>query len=231
MIRDRDCGDYELIFDLKISDMVKNHDGTEPFVWIDMCCGEGIALSDASRHELKKYRLRDKVKCIGVDRRDIPVKPMKNLEFHPFTDVSDFKPETKANLITCVCGLYLIDDRIAALSQWYNHLNEGGLLAFNLPDSCVEIKVGEKPHTLPDLLKWCEKIKIDEPGHKAFVGEDANDINVYIFPHRSYKITKDGQIKPFDMLTLLETIKPRPGIDHGTSRYVLKEGIRSIPKA
>ncbi|MEW6278182.1 MAG: class I SAM-dependent methyltransferase [Candidatus Eremiobacterota bacterium] len=93
--------------------------------WLDLCCGHGRALVEASR-ELPGASLH------GVDLVDtfVPVE-FSNVSLRA-VPLRHLQPRRRYDLITCVHGLHYLGDKLGAIAAACGWLKSGGLLLAHL---------------------------------------------------------------------------------------------------
>jgi len=99
--------------------------------WYDACCGQGLALVEASR-QFSAAGWDRQVRIVGVD-----LVPMFMPEEAPSvtllaTDVAAFTLDQPADLITCVHGLHYLGDKLGFLQHACAMLAPGGLFLGHL---------------------------------------------------------------------------------------------------
>lgn len=99
-------------------------------VWLDACCGAGLALRQAAA-EWAKTDWGQGIELIGVDLIDFPPTPVPGVRFIA-ADVTTWRPDTPVDLITCVHGLHYLGDKIGFLENAHAALAPGGLLLGHL---------------------------------------------------------------------------------------------------
>lgn len=121
----------DLGFDiLKFIKETKEEDAN--FNWIDLCCGEGNALIEASKN-LKTLSYNEQLFLEGLDLVDMFSNYEKNdqLELKEGS-VINWMPTKKYDLITCVHGLHYIGDKLFLLEKVMRSLKENGLFIANI---------------------------------------------------------------------------------------------------
>lgn len=96
--------------------------------WLDLCCGSGRALSEATRVLAGSER----VEIVGLDLVDHfvtdSVPPVLRLVTG---SVTEWVPEGRFDLITCVHGLHYVGDKLGVLTRAAAWLADDGLFAAN----------------------------------------------------------------------------------------------------
>ncbi len=169
-IRDRGLQDYSYFLDVHPSIMARNlieRNGT--FRWYDMCSGTFQAGQELGSRTSPQNR--ERLEAIGIDL-DTPEPGGQsyydgavriergNVVNHPLPK--------KADLITCVNGLYLVEKYMGfpavakALEHWYEALKVGGTLAV-MRELCL--RGGNRPFSVAELLKQQlgDAVEIKEP--------------------------------------------------------------------
>jgi SAM-dependent methyltransferase len=101
--------------------------------WLDLCCGEGRALLDATK-ALEARALDDRVRLVGVDLVDHFARtttPSRCLE-RVVASVHDLQPSRRFDLVTCVHGLHYVGDKLGALARAASWLEPDGLLVVHV---------------------------------------------------------------------------------------------------
>ena len=102
-----------------------------PVRWLDLCCGSGRAPVEAARL-LTDRGPAEEVEIIGLDLVDHfvpgPFPPMVRLISG---SVTEWVPDGRFDLITCVHGLHYVGDKLGALSRVASWLTGDGLFAAN----------------------------------------------------------------------------------------------------
>ena len=118
--------------------------------WLDLCCGSGKALIQAATI-VREQKLA--INIIGVDLVNmfLPFEEAKlNLNLVS-ASLSDWSPDTKFDLITCVHGLHYLGDKIGLLLRSRTWLKPGGKFIANLDPDNLKCDT-PKGHANP--LKW-----------------------------------------------------------------------------
>jgi SAM-dependent methyltransferase len=101
--------------------------------WLDLCCGEGKALVEATR-SIYQQGLNDKFEIVGVDLVGPPVPP--ELESSCLrlirASLTGWQPTGRFDLITCVHGLHYIGDKLGIIVQAVSWLTDDGQFVANL---------------------------------------------------------------------------------------------------
>jgi SAM-dependent methyltransferase len=116
--------------------------GRPDATWLDLCCGSGRALIEASRR-LAAMDEPDGVRLIGVDLVDYFAPPGDDLRVELVTaSIGSWQPTGTFDLITCVHGLHYVGDKLGALARAVNWLRPGGLFVADLDLANVRVPVG-----------------------------------------------------------------------------------------
>jgi ubiquinone/menaquinone biosynthesis C-methylase UbiE len=110
--------------------------------WLDLCCGRGRALVEAAA--AVDQDLADRVRFVGVDLVDFfdpAARSSPNVELVR-TSVTDWAPDDRFDLITCVHGLHYVGDKLGALSSAASRLTETGLLTADFELSSIRSDAG-----------------------------------------------------------------------------------------
>lgn len=138
--------------------------------WLDLCCGSGRALIEASRHG-SSYTL------VGVDLVD---------HFLPgdgptliAASLSTWQPGRTFDLITCVHGLHYIGDKLGLLARVASWLAPGGRFAGHLDLANIKTPAPFRPRRYGldydarrHLIGWRGRRRLDFPF--KYQGSDAN---------------------------------------------------------
>lgn len=118
----------ELGFDL-IEELTARASGPAPVRWLDLCCGSGRALAEAARL-LAGRDPAVRVEIVGLDLVDHfvagPFPPALRLVTG---SVTEWVPDGRFDLITCVHGLHYVGDKLGALARIASWLTGDGLFA------------------------------------------------------------------------------------------------------
>ncbi|MFC9969726.1 class I SAM-dependent methyltransferase [Spirillospora sp. NPDC127200] len=99
--------------------------------WLDLCCGSGRALVEAA-HLATGEHLADQIEIIGLDLVDHFVRGTLPPRLRLITgSVTEWEPEDRFDLITCVHGLHYVGDKLGALARAASWLTGSGLLVAN----------------------------------------------------------------------------------------------------
>jgi len=101
--------------------------------WLDLCCGNGRALHDASS-EFKREGVLHRVELLGVDlvRTSFPL-PVANTSIRLATaSLHQWEPRHPFDLITCVHGLHYLGDKLGLIARVVRWLAPGGRFAAHL---------------------------------------------------------------------------------------------------
>lgn len=137
MNRERNCfggNSYEKELSFDILKHLKSRMKTEKQVaWLDVCCGQGKALIEASEF-LAKQNLHSNIKITGIDLVGMFQKFSPELNFLQLIEISyeDFQPEFEFDLITCVHGLHYIGDKLSFIKNCVSRLKPNGKFLANL---------------------------------------------------------------------------------------------------
>lgn len=121
--------------------------------WLDLCCGEGNALTEAAQY-LAEKGLQAKAELMGIDL------------VHHFADVPQalhciqFKTGSVAggitgtyDLITCIHGLHYLGDKLAALAAACAALSGDGLFVGNFALESIRSEQPEVKAHVKNMLK------------------------------------------------------------------------------
>ena len=135
MNRGRGVASYarELGFD-PVEHLLEKSRGGAGVAWLDIACGEGRALIEASARLEEKLGEAARWRIVGLDLAGLfrsPERKFANLELLE-TSVEDFAPDACFDLITCVHGLHYVGDKLGALARCAGWLKDDGLFAAHL---------------------------------------------------------------------------------------------------
>ena len=122
---------YERDLNFDIRAFLQARAEANSLAWLDLCCGTGRALIEASA-ELAKSNLIDRVLIEGVDLAGhFDRNPFPTLVLHKQTAEAWAATKTYS-LITCVHGLHYVGDKLAVIAKAADSLTPDGLLLANL---------------------------------------------------------------------------------------------------
>ncbi|MEV6966251.1 class I SAM-dependent methyltransferase [Hamadaea sp. NPDC051192] len=100
--------------------------------WLDLCCGRGRALIEASAGFAGRI--------VGVDLVDFfdPVPPGRSNLRLTVASLHEWQPDGAFDLITCVHGLHYVGDKLGVLRRAVGWLAPGGRFAANLDLASVK---------------------------------------------------------------------------------------------
>lgn len=90
------------------------------FRWLDLCCGSGRALIEASR------LFDDRVRLVGVDLVDFFAPAPSDRPELLTGSVTSWRPEGTFDLITCVHGLHYVGDKLGVITRAVSWLRPDG---------------------------------------------------------------------------------------------------------
>jgi SAM-dependent methyltransferase len=101
--------------------------------WLDLCCGSGKALIEASHHFYEE-ELASKVQIIGVDLVAMFDSYPAEFSFLQLQEaaVNQWQASTRFDLITCVHGLHYVGDKLTLLQNACNWLKQDGIFLTNI---------------------------------------------------------------------------------------------------
>ena len=135
--------------------------------WLDLCCGTGQALLQAAE-QVKADGLGHRVRLLGVDLVPMFCPAPPGLEFLSLEEasLSEWRPEDRFDLITCVHGLHYVGDKLGLLGRVASWLKPDGLFLGHLDLS--NVLVSEKPDNRL-LLKELRRAGFEYDGHRHLV--------------------------------------------------------------
>lgn len=120
--------------DLGVDVVVLIEDGlarSGAFRWLDLCCGSGRALIEASR------LFDDRVRLVGVDLVDFFAPAPSDLPELLTGSVTSWRPEGTFDLITCVHGLHYVGDKLGVITRAVSWLRPDGRFVANFDAASV----------------------------------------------------------------------------------------------
>lgn len=94
--------------------------------WLDLCCGSGRALVEAARL-LAERNLAERVQIVGLDLVDHFLVDSFSPALRLTTgSVTEWVPDGRFDLITCVHGLHYVGDKLGTLARVASWLAEDG---------------------------------------------------------------------------------------------------------
>jgi len=128
--------------------------------WLDLCCGEGNALIETARYfQAKKGNLP--IELTGIDLVDYfgdRTELSQQLTLQVL-NLSEWLPQKKYDLITCVHGLHYIGDKLGLILKAATALKPAGLFIGNL--DLRNIKVTDHPNSSKLLKSYFDHQKIN----------------------------------------------------------------------
>lgn len=123
--------------------------------WIDLCCGEGNALIEASQ-KFEEQGIKE-IELIGIDLVDMfeSHEPKDFLEFK-VSSLQSWKPEVQYDLITCIHGLHYLGDKLELISKAIGALKEHGQFIGNIDFENIKDSSGKtlKAYLLKKLKEF-----------------------------------------------------------------------------
>jgi trans-aconitate methyltransferase len=109
--------------------------------WLDLCCGTGRALVEASRI-VESERLE--IEIVGVDLVEMFEDSRPRPQCLRFVQafLSRWAPQAEFDLITCVHGLHYIGDKLGLIARALSWLTKNGRFAANLDMQNVTLQGG-----------------------------------------------------------------------------------------
>ena len=125
--------------------------GRPDAAWLDLCCGSGRALIEASRW-LTMMGDPDGVRLVGVDLVDYFAEPPVEQRVEFLTaSIAAWLPHGSFDLITCVHGLHYVGDKLGVLARALTWLRPGGLFVADL--DLANVKAPGGPRRLAAQLR------------------------------------------------------------------------------
>jgi SAM-dependent methyltransferase len=111
--------------------------------WLDLCCGSGRAPAEAASL-LARRELGHRVEIVGLDLVGHFAVPADPPAFRlVVASVTDWVPDGRFDLITCVHGLHYVGDKLGTLARIASWLTEDGLFVANL--DARSVRFAEEP--------------------------------------------------------------------------------------
>ena len=133
---------YEKELSFEVLDFLKQRLAKHKKVnWLDICCGSGKALIEATQNFNSQN-----VEIIGVDLAGMfdEIPPSLNCIKFIETSFEKFQTEKEFDLITCVHGLHYIGDKLKFIQKAISTLKPNGIFLSNLDPANFKSK-NEKP--------------------------------------------------------------------------------------
>lgn len=112
--------------------------------WLDLCCGSGRALLEAGE-ALRQSGQDDRISISGIDLvpmfYEVPT-TLPNVRLLG-ASLSEWMPDGRYDLITCVHGLHYLGDKLEVIARAVGCLAEGGRFAANLDPDNLRIVDGD----------------------------------------------------------------------------------------
>jgi SAM-dependent methyltransferase len=123
---------YERELGLHIPSFLRGCSPAVPVSWIDLCCGRGRALIEATA-ELVQSGDTKPFQIEGIDLAGwINPNPFPNVLILHEQALEDWEPTGPYALVTCVHGLHYVGDKLAAITKAVAKLRPDGLFVANL---------------------------------------------------------------------------------------------------
>lgn len=123
--------------------------------WLDLCCGEGNALIETARYfQTKQKKLPIQLTGIDLVNHFGDMSGLHQQLTLQSLNLSEWIPQKKYDLITCVHGLHYIGDKLGLILKAITALKSDGLFIGNLDIKNIKI-VGDtnKAKLLPSYFK------------------------------------------------------------------------------
>lgn len=146
---------YGKDIDFNILDFIQTRiNDNEKVNWIDLCCGEGKAIIQAS-HDLIKGGVGDKVELEGMDLVDMFDTYSLNHINMIVSSLLNWQANKKYDLITCVHGLHYIGDKLLVIQKIVAALKHDGIFIANI--SFANIRDEQNNSLEKGILKHLKK--------------------------------------------------------------------------
>jgi len=109
--------------------------------WLDLCCGEGNALIETAQYFQNKKE-NQPIQLTGIDLVDYFGDRSGLQQYLTFKslNLSEWLPQKKYDLITCVHGLHYVGDKLGLILKAATALKSNGLFIGNLDLHNIKIK-------------------------------------------------------------------------------------------
>ena len=131
---------YEKDIRLSPINFISQRKTQDQISWIDLCCGQGNALIETANH-FYKTSLAKNITLTGIDLVDYFAEhdKLENiLELH-VSNLDDWSPQKKYDLITIVHGLHYLGDKLNLISKAIHALKPDGVFIGNLDLNNIKI--------------------------------------------------------------------------------------------
>ena len=129
-------------------DLLKERAAGRPTAWLDLCCGSGKALIQAT--EVIQAEGLD-IEVVGVDlvgmfhRAALGTTRLRLIE----SSLTSWRPERSFDLITCVHGLHYVGDKLGLITRACSWLAEDGLFVASLDVANLKLHDGRAASRYP----------------------------------------------------------------------------------
>lgn len=107
--------------------------------WLDLCCGSGKALNEASE-AVEREKFADRIQIVGVDLIGNETLPTNDCLKFVTASLAHWQPERPFDLITCVHGLHYIGDKLGLIARAASWLTPSGQFIANLDLNNVQVQ-------------------------------------------------------------------------------------------
>ena len=140
---------YEKDIRLSPIDFIAQRKSQDQISWIDLCCGQGNALIETAQY-FNTSNLSNNITLTGIDLVDYFAEhgELENiLELHN-SNLSDWTPQVKYDLITIVHGLHYLGDKLNLISKAIQALKPDGVFIANLDLKNIKITNHSNPQKI-----------------------------------------------------------------------------------
>jgi SAM-dependent methyltransferase len=125
--------------------------------WLDLCCGAGRALLQASE-ALRSNAQDRRIMLTGVDLVPMfdPIPPGLGWVHLVSASVERWETEKKFDLITCVHGLHYVGDKLGVLQRASGWMKEDGLLMMHI--DYRNLKIADQGHSRTQIGRDLRKV-------------------------------------------------------------------------
>ena len=142
--------------------------------WLDLCCGTGNALIQASTH-FHEAGLGARITLMGVDLVPMFHTIPSEIDFLHLqaASLSHWEPDRRFDLITCVHGLHYIGDKLGLLQRAVSWLAPEGLFIGHL--DLANVRIGEAPEATRDLRKVLSRAGFKYDGKRRILSRQGGE--------------------------------------------------------
>lgn len=164
---------YRKDIQFDIADYLKNKINIKGSAsWMDLCCGEGKAIIQASEIFIE-LELLDNIELEGIDLVDMfdEFDPKNKIKFIA-QSLLDWMPDKKYDLITCVHGLHYIGDKLIVIEKALAALKSSGKFIANIDLENIKDQSGKSLSS--DLIEQFNELNIEYNSRKKMLVCEGN---------------------------------------------------------